>query len=83
MPEQLIYSDFFYLYLNAGPRATPNWVGSASGTGLRDPESQDPEPGRRDPGSRRPVPDPETLPFVMGLVFFLFVFLCAMSAVQY
>ena len=51
MPEQLIYSDSFYSYLNAGPRATPHWVGSASGTGLRDPESRD------------PVPDPETLPF--------------------
>ena len=51
MPEQLIYLDPFYLYLNAGPRATPHWVGSASGTGLRDSESRD------------PVPDPETFPF--------------------
>ena len=49
MPEQLIYSDSFYSYLNAGPRATPHWVGLASRSGLQDPESRD------------PVPDAETL----------------------
>ena len=42
LSEQLIYSGFFYL--TAGPRATPHWVGSASGTGLRDPESRGPVP---------------------------------------
>ena len=47
LPEQLIYRGF--IYLNAGPRATPHWVGSVSGTGLREPESRD------------PVPDAETL----------------------